>query len=40
MGAIGKFFRDLLSLHVGQRGVHRWTQWRRRTWCSYCGKEE
>ena len=40
MGVIGKFFRDLLSLHVVQRGVHRWTQWRRRTWCTYCGKEE
>ncbi len=40
MGAIGKFFRDLMNLHIGQRGVHRWTQWRRRTWCTYCGKEE
>ncbi len=39
MGAIGKFFRDLMNFHIGQRGVHRWQKWRDREWCSYCGKE-
>jgi hypothetical protein len=39
MGAIGKFFRDLANLHIGQAGVHRWKKWRERTWCAYCGKE-
>ncbi|MEX2158539.1 MAG: hypothetical protein WEB04_03975 [Dehalococcoidia bacterium] len=39
MRAIGKFFRDLANLHIGQRGVHRWTKWRDKTWCKYCGKE-
>ncbi len=39
MGAIGKFFRDLLNLHIGQRGVHRFKKWRDREWCQYCGKE-
>ena len=39
MNAIGRFFRDLMNLHLGQRGVHRWTRWRERTWCTYCGKE-
>jgi hypothetical protein len=31
---------DLLNLHVGTSGVHRWTKWRDRTWCTYCGKEQ
>ena len=39
MGAIAKFFSDLMNLHVGQRGMHRWQKWRDREWCSYCGKE-
>ncbi len=39
MGAIAKFFRDLMALHIGQRGVHRFKKWRDREWCSYCGKE-
>ncbi len=39
MGAFVKFFRDLASLHIGQRGVHRWTRWRDREWCTVCGKE-
>lgn len=39
MGAIAKFFRDLANLHIGRSGVHRWTKWRERTWCTYCGKE-
>jgi len=39
MGALAKFFKDLGNLHIGQHGVHRWTKWRERTWCKYCGKE-
>jgi hypothetical protein len=39
MGAITKFFRDLVNLHIGQRGVHRYQKWRDRVWCQYCGKE-
>jgi hypothetical protein len=39
VGAIGKFFKDLARLHIGQWGVHRWKKWRDRTWCEICGKE-
>ena len=39
MGAILRFFRDIVNLHIGQRGVHRWEKWRGREWCSYCGKD-
>ena len=39
MGAIAKFLRDLMNLHIGERGVHRWQKWRDREWCAYCGKE-
>ncbi len=39
MGAIGKFFRDLMNLHIGQRGIHSFKKWRDREWCQYCGKE-
>jgi hypothetical protein len=40
MTALVKLFRDLLHLHVGRRGMHRWTRWRERSWCTYCGYEE
>ena len=40
MNAVLRLFRDLVHLHVGKRGVHRWTKWRERTWCTYCGKED
>jgi len=39
MGAVLKFLRGLANLHVGQSGRHRWTKWRERQWCTYCGKE-
>ena len=39
MGTIFRFFRDIMNLHYGQRGVHRWAGWRERTWCRYCGKD-
>jgi hypothetical protein len=34
-----RLLRDLLNLHIGQHGRHRWAGWRDRTWCKYCGKE-
>jgi hypothetical protein len=36
---VPKLLLDLLNLHVGTWGVHRWTKWRERTWCKYCGRE-
>ena len=39
MNVITSLFRDLMNLHIGQRGHHRWQKWRERTWCGYCGKE-
>ncbi len=39
MNAIAGFLRDLINLHIGQRGRHRWQKWRERVWCGYCGKE-
>jgi hypothetical protein len=39
MGAIAKFFKDLVNLHIGRSGVHRWQKWRDREWCAYCGKD-
>jgi hypothetical protein len=39
VNAIRRLLRDLLHLHIGQRGLHTWQRWRDRTWCSYCGKE-
>jgi hypothetical protein len=35
-----RLLRDLANLHIGKRGVHRWTRWRERTWCTYCGREQ
>ena len=39
MHIITRFFRDLVNLHVGKWGMHRWGKWRDRSWCKYCGKE-
>jgi hypothetical protein len=39
MSAILRFFRDLAHVHVGQHGLHRWTKWREREWCEYCGRD-
>jgi hypothetical protein len=39
MGAIAKLLKDLANFHIGKAGLHRWTKWRDRTWCKYCGKE-
>ncbi|MDZ4279092.1 MAG: hypothetical protein U1B78_08125 [Dehalococcoidia bacterium] len=39
MRAIGRLFRDLAHLHIGQRGIHLWTRWRERIWCTYCGRD-
>jgi hypothetical protein len=40
MAPIVQFLKDLLNLHIGRHGFHRWTRWRERTWCTYCGREE
>jgi len=39
MNVLFRIVRDLMHLHIGQRGRHTWQKWRDRTWCSYCGKE-
>jgi len=39
MKALFRIVKDLMHLHIGQRGRHTWQRWRERTWCSYCGKE-
>jgi hypothetical protein len=39
IGALARFLRDLTHLHIGKHGLHRWTKWRERTWCTYCGRE-
>jgi hypothetical protein len=35
-----RLLRDLAHLHIGTRGLHRWTRWRERVWCTYCGREQ
>jgi hypothetical protein len=35
-----RFLKDLAHLHIGKHGAHRWTRWRDRTWCTYCGREK
>jgi hypothetical protein len=37
---VPRLLRDLANLHIGKLGVHRWKSWRKRTWCTYCGKEK
>jgi len=34
-----RFVKDLANLHIGRHGLHRWTRWRDRIWCTYCGRE-
>lgn len=37
--SLARLLRDLLNLHLGRLGVHRWKRWRQRVWCDYCGRE-
>jgi hypothetical protein len=36
---ISRLLRDFRHLHIGQYGLHRWQNWRDRSWCKYCWKE-